>query len=124
MAVVKITDSVSTTSSSIAASATAVKKAYDKANSADANSGVTSGNYGPTGNVNPAHGGSFTVPYFTVNSKGKITAAATRTIRLPADNNTHCTYCTHCSYCNAFCSHCSHCTYCTYCSSSHCNCQC
>ncbi len=53
-----------------------------------ANSGVTAGNYGPGANATPGHSGSFTVPYITVDAKGRVTAAATRTITLPADSNT------------------------------------
>lgn len=49
-----------------------------------ATSGVTAGNYGPTANVSPAAGGSFSVPYVTVDNKGRVTSAATRTITLPA----------------------------------------
>lgn len=51
-------------------------------------SGVTAGSYGPSANATPAHGGTFTVPYFQVNSYGKITSAANRTITLPTDQNT------------------------------------
>lgn len=51
-------------------------------------SGVTAGKYGPTANSTPAHGASFKVPEFTVAADGRITAATTRTITLPADNNT------------------------------------
>ena len=53
-----------------------------------ANSGVTAGNYGPSANASPAHSGTFSVPYITVDAKGRITAASTKTITLPADNNT------------------------------------
>ena len=51
-------------------------------------SGVIAGKYGPTANSTPAHGASFKVPEFTVAADGRITAATTRTITLPADNNT------------------------------------
>ncbi len=47
-------------------------------------SGVTADTYGPTSNATPAHSGSFSVPSFTVDAKGRITSAATRTITLPA----------------------------------------
>ena len=92
---------------------TAAANAQSTANTANANSGVTAGNYGPAANAAPAHGEAFTVPYVTVNAKGKITAAANRSITMPAA--THCTYCSHCGYC----------TYCTYCAncSSNCNCS-
>ena len=53
-----------------------------------ANSGVTAGSYGPSANASPAHKGTFTVPYITVDAKGRVTAASTKTITLPADNNT------------------------------------
>ena len=52
------------------------------------NSGVTAGNYGPSANASPAHNGTFSVPYITVDAKGRVTSAATRTITLPTDNNT------------------------------------
>ena len=53
-----------------------------------ANSGVTAGNYGPSANATPAHGGTFSVPYVTVDAKGRVIAASTKTITLPSDNNT------------------------------------
>lgn len=53
-----------------------------------ANSGVTAGDYGPSEDASPAHSGTFTVPSITVDAKGRITAASTKTITLPADNNT------------------------------------
>lgn len=46
-------------------------------------SGVTAGSYGPTTNATLTNGGTFRVPYFTVNSQGIITAAYTRTLTLP-----------------------------------------
>ena len=52
-----------------------------------ANSGVTAGSYGPSANASPAHKGTFSVPYITVDAKGRVTAASTKTITLPADNN-------------------------------------
>ena len=58
--------------------------AQSTAAAANANSGVTAASYGPSANAAPAHGGSFKVPYFTVNAKGKITAASTKTVTLPA----------------------------------------
>lgn len=48
-----------------------------------ANSGVTAGNYGPSANDSPAHGGTFSVPYITFDAKGRATAASTKTITLP-----------------------------------------
>ena len=53
-----------------------------------ANSGVTAGSYGPSAAASPAHGGTFSVPYVTVDAKGRVTAASTITITLPADSNT------------------------------------
>ena len=53
-----------------------------------ANSGVTAGDYGPSADASPAHSGTFTVPSITVDAKGRITAASTKTITLPSDNNT------------------------------------
>ena len=49
-----------------------------------ASSGVTAGSYGPTANASPAHSGTFTVPQITVDAKGRVTSAASRTITLPA----------------------------------------
>ena len=47
-------------------------------------SGVTAGSYGPTANATPAAGATFNVPQVTVDSKGRVTAAATRTVKIPA----------------------------------------
>ena len=52
------------------------------------NSGVTAGSYGQAENASPGHGKTFSVPYITVDAKGRVTAASTRTITLPTDNNT------------------------------------
>ena len=52
------------------------------------NSGATAGSYGPSANASPAHSGTFSVPYITINAAGHITSASTKTITLPADNNT------------------------------------
>ena len=46
-------------------------------------SGVTAGNYGPSDNASPSHGGTFSVPYVTVDTYGRVTAASTKTITLP-----------------------------------------
>lgn len=51
-------------------------------------SGATAGSYGPSANASPAHSGTFSVPYITVNAKGQVTAASTKTITLPASGNT------------------------------------
>ena len=53
-----------------------------------ASSGVTAGDYGPSDNASPAHAGTFSVPAFTVDAKGRVTAASTKTITLPASGNT------------------------------------
>lgn len=49
-----------------------------------ANSGVSAGSYGPSDNASPAHSGTFTVPYVTVDAKGRVTGASNKTITLPA----------------------------------------
>lgn len=51
-------------------------------------SGVTAGSYGPSANASPTHAGTFSVPYITVDAKGRVTGASTKTITLPADNDT------------------------------------
>jgi len=51
-------------------------------------SGVTANSYGPSANATPAHSGTFSVPYITVDKYGRVTAASTKTITLPADSNT------------------------------------
>ena len=43
-----------------------------------ANSGVVSGSYGPTGNVNGSNGTAINVPQITVDSKGRITNVVNR----------------------------------------------
>ena len=49
-----------------------------------ATSGVTAGSYGPSANASPAHSGTFSVPYVTVDTYGRVTSASTKTITLPA----------------------------------------
>lgn len=51
-------------------------------------SGVTAGNYGPSANSNPGYNGTFSVPYITVDSKGRITSASSKTITLPSGGAT------------------------------------
>ena len=51
-------------------------------------SGVNEGNYGSTANTTLVHGGTFIVPYFSVNSKGRVTVAKNITLTLPTDTNT------------------------------------
>lgn len=53
-----------------------------------ANSGVTAGSYGPSANATPAYGATFNVPYITVDAKGRVTAASTKTVKIPAADNT------------------------------------
>lgn len=48
-----------------------------------ANSGVTAGSYGPTANATPAAGATFQVPQVTVDAKGRVTSAVTRTVKIP-----------------------------------------
>lgn len=47
--------------------------------------GGNTGSFGPATDASPAHGGSFSVPYLTVNSAGHVTEAFTKTITLPAN---------------------------------------
>ena len=52
-----------------------------------ANSGVTAGSYGPSANATPAFGATFNVPYITVDAKGRVTAASTKTVKIPAHSH-------------------------------------
>lgn len=54
-----------------------------------ANSGVSSGSYGQSANATAAFSGTFKIPYFTVDAKGRITSASTKTITMPANPNTN-----------------------------------
>lgn len=47
-------------------------------------SGVTAGSYGPAANATPDYGATFNVPYVTVDNKGRVTAASTKTVKIPA----------------------------------------
>ena len=49
------------------------------------NSGATAGAYGPGANATPAFNATFSVPQITVDAKGRVTAAATRTVKIPAN---------------------------------------
>ena len=49
-----------------------------------ATSGVAAGSYGPSANASPAHSGTFSVPYITVDNKGRVTVASTKTVKIPA----------------------------------------
>lgn len=53
-----------------------------------ATSGVSAGSYGPSANATPAYGATFNVPYVTVDAYGRITAASTKTVKIPASDNT------------------------------------
>ena len=53
-----------------------------------ANSGVTAGSYGPSTGTTLAHSGTFSVPYYTVDVKGRITSSSTITYTLPSSGNT------------------------------------
>ena len=52
-----------------------------------ANSGVTAGSYGQSANATASFGGTITVPQITVDAKGRVTSAASRTITMPANPN-------------------------------------
>lgn len=56
-----------------------------------ATSGVTAGSYGPSANATPNPGVTFNVPYVTVDTYGRVTAASTKTVKMPdyADNVKH-----------------------------------
>ena len=49
---------------------------------------TTTGNYGPTGNVSPGFGSTFTGSYFTVDTYGRLTSAVNRTITIPSSTAT------------------------------------
>ena len=54
-----------------------------------ANSGVTAGSYGPSANNAPGSAGTFSVPYVTVDAKGRVTAASSKTITMPTVSKTY-----------------------------------
>ena len=56
------------------------------------NSGVTAGSYGNSTNQTPTYGGTFNVPYITVDAKGRVTSIANKTVKIPASDNTDTTY--------------------------------
>ena len=92
------TQDTNTTYSAATTSAAGLMSAADKTkldgiatsanNYSHPNSGATAGSYGPSANASPAHSGTFSVPYITINAAGHVTSASTKTITLPADNNT------------------------------------
>ena len=55
---------------------------------ASKSSTTSAGSYGPSTDASPAHGGTFKVPYVTVNAEGIVTGVADKTITLPASGNT------------------------------------
>ena len=57
-----------------------------------ATSGATAGSYGPSANATPGYGATFNVPYITVDAKGRVTAISTKTVKIPASDNTNTTY--------------------------------
>ena len=92
------TQDTNTTYSAATTSAAGLMSAADKTkldgiatsanNYSHPNSGATAGSYGPSANASPAHSGTFSVPYITINAAGHVTSASTKTITLPSDNNT------------------------------------
>lgn len=54
-----------------------------------AKSGATANSYGDSSNQTPAYGGTFNVPYITVNDTGHITGISTHTVKIPASDNTN-----------------------------------
>ena len=54
-----------------------------------ANTAVTPGSYGDDGNTRTlAYGGTLKVPYYTVDAQGRLTASSTKSLTLPASDNT------------------------------------
>ena len=49
---------------------------------------TTTGTYGNTTQQTPTHGGTFNIPYVTVDTYGRVTSAGITTVKLPTDNNT------------------------------------
>ena len=47
------------------------------------------GNFGDSSNQTPGYGGTFKVPYITVNSQGLVTAISEHTVTIPASDNTN-----------------------------------
>ena len=52
-----------------------------------ATSGATAGSYGDSAAQTPAYGGTFKVPYITVNATGHITGISEHTVKIPASDN-------------------------------------
>ncbi len=55
-------------------------------------SGLTAGSYGPSANATPGYGSTFNVPYITVDAYGRVTSISTKTVKIPASDNTNTTY--------------------------------
>ena len=55
---------------------------------AHANSGATAGSYGDSSAQAPAYGGTFKVPYITINARGHVTSISEHTVKIPASDNT------------------------------------
>ena len=53
-----------------------------------ANSGATAGSYGDSTAQTPSYGGTFKVPYVTVDAKGHVTEISEHTVKIPASDNT------------------------------------
>lgn len=51
-------------------------------------SGITAGTYGNNNQQNPSYGGTFNIPYFTVDTQGHITNASVTTVKIPESDNT------------------------------------
>lgn len=52
-----------------------------------ATSGATAGSYGDSSAQTPAYGGTFKVPYVTVNATGHVTGISEHTVKIPASDN-------------------------------------
>ena len=55
-------------------------------------SGATAGSYGDSGDQTPTYGGTFKVPYITVNDTGHVTGISAHTVKIPSSDNTNTTY--------------------------------
>ena len=53
-----------------------------------ANSGATEGSYGDSTAQTPNYGGTFKVPYLSVNATGHVTSISEHTVKIPASDNT------------------------------------
>lgn len=51
-------------------------------------SGATAGSYGDSSAQTPAYGGTFKVPYITVDTYGRVTGISEHTVKIPASDNT------------------------------------